>query len=439
MVRMEDRAGAPARMLEQSEQRELLDRILASELFRKSGRLSAFLKYVCEAQWKGHADSINEQRIGTDVFQRSPGYHVGDDSIVRSQARFLRQRLEEYFSTTGVQESLQLLIPKGSYIPTFERRPAHPAISPPSKPELTVHSLPDGSDGPARSARVQTMWWILSALLLVSALLVAGFIWNRSSQKAAQTAEDPLVSRFWASIFDSHRPVLIVPADSSLVLIEELNGRSVSLFSYINKDYMKNSSQESSKLWGLVATSQYTNMADLNLVARLEQVPQAAMARPGIRYARDLSLKELKSGNSVLIGGSLANPWVALFAGAVHFDIDYDWAIHHDLVRNRAPGAHEQALYVENLVGGEGTGQAYGVVAYVPSLDGQGHTLLVEGTSKAGTEAGAEFLTSGAFAPFLKEIGADKNHVPNFELLLSTQNLGGDSHHPAIVCWHKLG
>lgn len=79
------------------------------------------------------------------------------------------------------------------------------------------------------------------------------------------------------------------------------------------------------------------------------------------------------------------------------------------------------------------------MVAYVPSLDGQGHTLLVEGTSKAGTEAGAEFLTSGAFAPFLKEIGADKNHVPNFELLLLTQNLGGDSHHPAIVCWHKLG
>ena len=76
---------------------------------------------------------------------------------------------------------------------------------------------------------------------------------------------------------------------------------------------------------------------------------------------------------------------------------------------------------------------------YLPSLDNQGHALLVEGTSKAGTEAGAEFLTSSAFAAFLKELGADQTHVPDFELLLSTENLGGDSHHPAIVCWHKLG
>jgi hypothetical protein len=272
------------------------------------------------------------------------------------------------------------------------------------------------------------------ALLFLTVFAAVAFYWKQSAQTAAQTAEDPSVSHFWSSIFDPRRPVLIVPADSSLVLMEELNGHSVSLASYINKDYMKSPSRESAKLWDIVATSQYTNMADLNLVARLEQVPQASGVRPEIRYARNLSLKELKDSNSVLIGGTMANPWVALFATTVHFDIDYDWTIRHNFVRNRAPALHEQPLYVENE-----TGQAYGVVAYVPSLDGQGHALLVEGTSKAGTEAGAEFLTSDAFASFLKEIGADKMHVPNFELLLSTQKLGGDSHHPAIACWHKLG
>jgi len=98
---MEESAHAPSRVLDQSEQRELVDRILGSDLFHKSGRLSAFLKFVCEQHWKGHADTINEQKIGTVVFQRAPDYHVGDDSIVRSQARFLRQRLEEYPESPG--------------------------------------------------------------------------------------------------------------------------------------------------------------------------------------------------------------------------------------------------------------------------------------------------------------------------------------------------
>ena len=429
---MEERVGAPSWMLDQAEQRELVTRILASELFRKSGRLSAFLKFICEEQWKGHADAVNEQRIGTIVFQRAPGYHVGDDSIVRSQARFLRQRLEEYFNTVGAQESLVLLIPKGSYHPSFERQARH-SIPSSTSPALSGQSVTGTNDTLSGARRFRVAGIIAAALLLLFLLAAVAFYWKQNAQQAAQNAGDTSVNRFWSSIFDPHRPVLIVPADSSLVLMEELNGHYVSLSTYINKNYLKDSSRESSKMWEYIAASQYTNMADLNLVARLERVSQAANVQPDIRYARDLNLKELKDSNSVLIGGSMANPWVALFSTAVHFDIDYDWTIRHDFVRNRAPGEHEQALYVENQ-----TSQSYGVVAYVPSLDGQGHTLLVEGTSKAGTEAGAEFLTSSAFASFLKEIGADATHVPNFELLLSTQNLGGDSHHPVIICWHKL-
>jgi len=430
---MEDRPGAQSR-IDQFEQKELVERILSSELFRKSGRLAAFLRFVCEQHWKGLDDTINEQRIGTAVFQRASGYHVGEDSIVRSQARFLRQRLEEYFNNAGAQEPLLLMIPKGSYVPTFGRREAQPAVAVPAGPPLPVPSAAGANDPRRASRSLSTPSTILFALLVLGVFAAAAVFWNRSIPKAAPGSEDPAVRRFWSSIFDPRRPLLIVPADSSLVLMEEMNGHSVPLDSYISKDYMKSNSKESAKLWEMVAASQYTNMADLNLVARLERVPQAATVRPDIRWARNLSLKELKDSNSILIGGRLANPWVALFATTVHFDIDYDWTIQHDVVRNRAPALHEQSLYIEDQIS-----HAYGVLAYLPSLDGQGHTLLVEGTSKAGTEAGAEFLTSSAFAAFLKELGADQMHVPDFELLLSTENLGGDSHHPAIVCWHKLG
>src|SRR5271165_2139245 len=100
-----------------AEQKQLVTRVLGSELFSKSHRVAAFLRFIFDQYSSGQAASINEQRIGVEVFGRRPGYHVGDDSIVRSQARFLRQRLAEYFATEGSREPWILVIPKGSYVP----------------------------------------------------------------------------------------------------------------------------------------------------------------------------------------------------------------------------------------------------------------------------------------------------------------------------------
>jgi hypothetical protein len=54
-----------------------LQRILASEVFRRSHRLSAFLRYIFEHYSKGQVSAINEAAIGTKVFGRPAGYHPG--------------------------------------------------------------------------------------------------------------------------------------------------------------------------------------------------------------------------------------------------------------------------------------------------------------------------------------------------------------------------
>jgi hypothetical protein len=269
-------------------------------------------------------------------------------------------------------------------------------------------------------------------------LLLAVLLFRAHQQQGPRTAEAPVVKAFWSSIFSPDREVILVPADSTLVLMEELSGKPVRLLSYINKDYLNPKDVEPSPLWHMLEGSQYTNMADLNLVAHLQQVPEAAVTRPRIRFARELTLKELKDANAVLIGGMRANPWVELFSSTVGFDVDFDSTNGHNVVRNRTPGPNEQPLYMEDTSGAPADSKAYGVVVYLPSLDNQGHTLLVEGTSKAGTEAAAEFLSGPAFADFLQKIGATPTAVPNFELLLSTGSMNGASYHPAVVCWHRL-
>jgi hypothetical protein len=115
--------------------------------------------------------------------------------------------------------------------------------------------------------------------------------------------------------------------------------------------------------------------------------------------------------------------------------VDYDWQTHTNYVSNRTPGPGEQARYDE--VGDVGQHMAYGVVSYLPSLDGEGAALLVGGTSKAGTEAAADFLFSPGFAGFLRSIDSGRE-IPHFEVLLSTQNINGNSYYGKIVCFHLL-
>jgi hypothetical protein len=97
----------------------LASRIATSKTFSRSEFLPKFLLYVCEQQLAGNTQEINEQRIGVDVFQRPAGYNPGEDDIVRNYARLLRKRLAKYLAAEGVNEPIQIEIPRGGYIPPF--------------------------------------------------------------------------------------------------------------------------------------------------------------------------------------------------------------------------------------------------------------------------------------------------------------------------------
>lgn len=433
--------GIAAKHVEQTpsvdEQRLLLERILASKLFCKSHRLASFLRFICEEQQQGRGHTIQEQRIGTVVFGRPASYHMGEDSIVRSQARFLRLRLQEYFATEGKDEPIVLTVPKGSYVPEFHfREPSkHPADSAPFVLDSPAVATPDELV-PVERPRERGLSRALLAVVAVMALCAAVFIgWRLAGSNRAARMTSPEL-HFWASIFDSKRSTLIVPADSSLVLMDELTGTEIKLPDYTSRRYRNwKPPAELERLWTTLVQSQYTNVADLRIVAQLERLPQTDPAKTQIRFARDLSMSEIKQNNVVLIGSARANPWVELFEGYGRFRVGYDNQAKANVVQNRDPGPGEKPVYVEESDADEHL--AYGTISYLPSLDGQSSSLLVGGTSKAGTEAGAEFLLSPDFPKFLNSI-AHADTVPHFELLLSARNLNGNAYQSTIVCYHLL-
>ena len=114
--------GRDSRRVSDDPRWQLAQRIAASRSLGRSHLLSGFLLYVCDRHLRGKGSEITEQQIGVHVFGRREGYSSDEDNIVRNYARILRKRLEEYFTTEGVDEALQVKIPRGGYVPVFSPR-----------------------------------------------------------------------------------------------------------------------------------------------------------------------------------------------------------------------------------------------------------------------------------------------------------------------------
>jgi hypothetical protein len=443
------------------ERRALVKRIVTSSSFVKSNRLSEFLKYVFALAEKGRFDDIHEQNIGSAVFGRMRDYDPGVDSIVRSHATRLRHRLKEYFDAEGMNEPLVLTIPRGSYIPTFERRPlwTEPVegTSPVATSLVAIDIVPanetNGSDDEA-TAPASTQGTTATQELGIrlrntrAALIVAGmaivlltilllfptpFALRPSADKARR---NPLWRQF---VTGSAVKTGVVSSDSGLVMFEHLTGRSVSLDSYLSGNYLKDTSSRTvpEEIVRKFGTRRYTPEVDLAVLDRITRVFEERRDRLSIRYARDLRIEDLKQGNTILLGSAESNPWVQLFEPSMNFYFEDD--LLHDSARmvNRHPLPGEEAHY--DSTPHDPTPTIYGVVAYRPNLQGSGRVLILEGQTMAGTQTAADFVFDESYLlPFLKKIVRRDGSIPDFELLLRSHSLGGQSSSIEVVAYRTV-
>jgi Tol biopolymer transport system component len=106
--------------------RAQLDKVLSSQLFLRSDRLSAFLTFIVEETLEGRGDTLKEHVIAIEVYGKGPEFNTASDPIVRVDARRLRDKLREYYASTA-DDPLVISVPKGSYTPDFEAKQSPPA------------------------------------------------------------------------------------------------------------------------------------------------------------------------------------------------------------------------------------------------------------------------------------------------------------------------
>ncbi|MEZ5351856.1 MAG: tetratricopeptide repeat protein [Bryobacteraceae bacterium] len=113
-----------------------LEKILASELFKRSPQLSRFLTYVVTDTLEQKGEGLKEYEIGRQVFQKPESFDVRLDPIVRVEARRLRGRLTEYYAGEGEHDPVLIDLGKRGYRPAFCARvegatPESPKAQPP--------------------------------------------------------------------------------------------------------------------------------------------------------------------------------------------------------------------------------------------------------------------------------------------------------------------
>ena len=113
-----------------------------------SGTLSRFLKFVVNEALEGKAHELKEYTIALGVLGKKPDFNPQHDPIVRIHASRLRRVLGNYYSTQGKNDPIQIIIPKGTYVPQISSgNPGSTAPSAEAEPtalrrRITVAVLP---------------------------------------------------------------------------------------------------------------------------------------------------------------------------------------------------------------------------------------------------------------------------------------------------------
>ncbi len=407
----------------ENERWALVQRVASSRPLGKASQLRDILFYICRRVLVENANSISAQEIGCKVLGRREDFNPIEDNIVRAQVRHLRRKLEEYFSSDGANETLILTIPKGGYVPHFESRTA------------------------VKAGYLQRKTLLLWVLLAGMAVTVAAFWSCQETLHHAGTVaggvaleNDPL----WRTIFAPGRETSIVMADTSLVMLQDVLNVDVSLSEYLGGGYPEKliarvTDPQLNAALKLIATQQYTSVVDATIAARLMAVSHRYEAHTNVRYSRDISMREFKTGNFILIGSRRGAPLVQLFEPQLNFFLEEDHQTRKYRFRNRTPEAGEQAVY-GTTNDRAANAETYADIALLPNLAATGYVMILAGLDMTATEAAGDLVASTDFPATLRRLLASRAGQPPaffIEILLQVKTIGGASAESQIIA-HRL-
>ena len=388
-------------------------RVCKSQCFHSSHRTREFLIYVADCALRDAREEATEQHIGIHVFGRLPGYNSSEDSIVRTHARLLRQKLAEYYSQEGEGDDVIIEIPKGHYLPAFRLRQPSESMPAPTVP-VELHGPPAPVLPMPVSAPQQrhARWWRTAFLCGFLCALTGLGAW-------IQTGRHDAVDRLWAPFLADNGALVIY---SNAIFI----GDSKSGLKYAApQDVAENSVSDR-----LVQT--YTGIGELASVYDLTQLFDHHRAHFLLKRSMLVTWDEARGNNLIFIGSTAENASLRVLPSTREFTMvtgdGYAGFVNH------SPRAGELGTYIRPE---HPLNKDYALIALLPGLQPGKSLLIFSGLTTFGTEAAVEFACHRDTAEQLVNAAkGPKGEIRPFEALLETSIGGGVPLETRLVALH---
>jgi hypothetical protein len=410
---------------------EQLERILHSEVFRNAATLQRLLRYITSKAMEDPSGELKEYTIGVESLGRGPDYDPKVDTVVRVEVLRLRQKLAEYYKSEGAGDPILVGIPKGHYHPRFS------VLNPPvvngviAGAELLASAPERREPGRGQSEKRTrilqvTQFSFHRAVIALGAItifffgLAVGTRWvgwrnaRRDMVSATQMAPSAVkgadsVRDFWAS-FLRNETIAVLGYPDAVFLIDETNDlfrfrqgavddRGAPVNHSLAEQFASNPSLVG-RAGPLFYENGYTGVGELEGTTKLA----CLFTRMGlpliVKRARELTVKDFKEHNIILLGSSFQNKAVAQIPVSGDFQFnqpDRRRELWRGRILNLHPHAGEVTFYqTERDPVTQILLTDYALITVQPGAEPSRFVAVLAGLDTAGTAGAIEFATSQA-------------------------------------------
>jgi hypothetical protein len=394
--------------LSETEKRDALQRVLASSTFHRSDQLKSLLRYVCEREIQGAGETLSEYTVAIEALGRPRDYSALEDGSVRNRIHTLRRRLEQYYQVENPGDLLRIELPKGSYCPSFLKRPAI---------QVVLHSTPEPATAPAPPAgfwdqriRLSTVSIFVAIVLAIASVAVALTMYRSPREP------DRILFEAWGPLLtQAGKPLICLATAAQLTLIQRPVDppgpptiHSPDLLAWYNslpglpparQIYLGPSL--TSPFWGDVAGAFKVSQVLISAGAIPEFLPESAMQLPA-----------LNKRNLLMFGRPGFSRSVDLYLRDKPFRVRIPGEEHSTVIWNVDPRAGEPAEYDARATSRiENRETAFGLITVMPSGgDDSLRTVIFSATRSAGSQAASEFFSSTKQLRTLKSLFQKEGH-----------------------------
>jgi hypothetical protein len=120
------------------------EHVLTDPLFSHSPQLKRFLRFAVAKTLAGEGQKLKEYTIAVEALGKPETFDPRLDSIVRVEARRLRNKLHLYYSTRGSSDDIFIRFEQGHYVPKVAKRSLETLPAERDAPRVGIREAPPG-------------------------------------------------------------------------------------------------------------------------------------------------------------------------------------------------------------------------------------------------------------------------------------------------------